>query len=300
MSESKIVEYNHKTKKVYKDKKLNKAHFLNFNLTDYQVFCHLLSKISGINSLGEHLAPSELQREYKLQAQEFASVFKVDTSNSYKYLKRSVDKLLKSDIELEMFDRGELWRINVCSMAKYNKSEGYISVEFTDRIMPYLAQVSKRFVLYDLEEISNFRSLYSTRLYELAQEFKDTGWIVKSLENLRTILGTEDKYKKYGHFKERVLIPACKEINKFCKLGISFEEIKSKNKTVAVKFNFTPVKIIQEINPKTKKKRNRYITIQPKNIDDNKIEKNKNDGFLSSIFERILGNTFKKNKNDKA
>jgi plasmid replication initiation protein len=38
----------------------------------------------------------------------------------------------------------ELWQINVCSRAKYNKKEGYITIEFTDDIMPYLSQVTTK------------------------------------------------------------------------------------------------------------------------------------------------------------
>jgi hypothetical protein len=35
-----------KTPKVYKDKKLNNANFGDFNHSDYQVFLHLISKIT--------------------------------------------------------------------------------------------------------------------------------------------------------------------------------------------------------------------------------------------------------------
>ena len=50
--------------------------------------------------------------------------------------------------------------------------------------MPYLAQVKEKFVLYNLKEIANFGSLYTTRLYELIQEFKETGWRLKSVDQL--------------------------------------------------------------------------------------------------------------------
>jgi len=69
-------------------------------------------------------------------------------------------------------------------MAEYNKKDGYISVKFTDDIMPYLAQVRQKFVLYSLKEIANFGSLYTTRFYELLQEFKETGWMLKSVPKL--------------------------------------------------------------------------------------------------------------------
>ena len=36
-----------KTPKIYKDKRLNNAHFSDFNHNDYQVFLHLITKIGG-------------------------------------------------------------------------------------------------------------------------------------------------------------------------------------------------------------------------------------------------------------
>jgi plasmid replication initiation protein len=66
---------------------------------------------------------------------------------------------MKTDISVERVELKEVWRINICSMAKYNQNEGYIDVQFTDSIMPYLAQTRRKFVLYNLKEIANF--LYS-------------------------------------------------------------------------------------------------------------------------------------------
>ena len=52
-----------KTPKSYKNKKLNNANFGNFNLNDYQVFLHLVSKIGGVNELGKYLQPEQLDRK---------------------------------------------------------------------------------------------------------------------------------------------------------------------------------------------------------------------------------------------
>ena len=79
-----------------------------------------------------------------LTAKEFNEVFSADIDNSYKFLKKSVDKLMKTDLTITRNESSELWRINVCSMAKYSKTEGRIIVKFTDDIMPYLSQVRKK------------------------------------------------------------------------------------------------------------------------------------------------------------
>ncbi|MDC0865100.1 replication initiation protein, partial [Rickettsiaceae bacterium] len=156
-----------KTPKIYKNKKLNTANFGDFTHNDYQVFLHLVSKLGGVDAEGKYLQPEQLEREHVLTAKEFSDVFNTDIHNSYRLLNKSCRKLMKTDLTVTRNESPELWQINICSMAKYNKKEGRITIQFTDSIMPYLAQVKQKFVLYNLKEIANFGSLYTTRLYEL-------------------------------------------------------------------------------------------------------------------------------------
>ena len=260
-----------KTPKSYKNKKLNNANFGNFNLNDYQVFLHLVSKIGGVNELGKYLQPEQLKREYVLSAKEFSEVFNTDIRTCYRILKKAVDKLMKTDIKVERIELKEVWRINICSMAKYNKGDGYISVKFTDDIMPYLAQVKKKFVLYNLKEISNFGSLYTTRLYELIQEFKETGWVVKSVDQLREAFAVGNKFKAYRDFKIKTFAHACKEINDNYDMDLRFEEEKEGRKVVAVKFFFKKTLVHKVTNQKTGISKNVYQ--KPKLLAKNKKNK---------------------------
>jgi plasmid replication initiation protein len=236
-----------KTPKIYKDKKLNNAHFSDFNHNDYQVFLHLISKIGGVDEYGKYLQPDQLKREHALTAKEFSKLFNVSLSNCYGVLKKAVDRLMKADIRIEKPDNRGFWRINVCSMAEYNKKDGYISIKFTDDIMPYLAQVKQKFVLYNLKEIANFGSLYTTRLYELIQDFKETGWMLKSVDQLREVFAVENKFKTYNNFKQKTFAHACQEINDNHDMGLRFEELKEGRKVVAVKFFFKQTIVTQVI-----------------------------------------------------
>ena len=144
---------------------------------------------------------------------EFSEVFNTDIDNSYRSLHKACKKLMKTSILLERIELNEIWEINVCSTAKYNKKEGRITVEFTDRIMPYLAQVRQKFVLYHLKEIANFGSLYTTRLYELIKEFQETGYMIKSVDQLREVFAVGSSFKMYNDFNKCLNISN----NKHCK-----------------------------------------------------------------------------------
>lgn len=278
--------YESKTPKIYKHKKLNNANFGNFTHTDYQVFLHLVSKIGGVDEYGKYLQPEELRREHVLTAIEFSKVFNADLSNCYRFLHKACKKLMKTSIVLEKPELSETWEINVCSMAKYNKKEGNIIVKFTDDIMPYLAQVRAKFILYNLKEIANFGSLYTTRLYELIQEFKETGWMLKSVKQLREVFAVGNTFKLYADFKKYTFAHACQEINNNYDMGLRFEEQKEGRKVVAIKFTFKPVVVDEVISQKTGLKSKMYTKPKPPEI--TKRQKKPGLSKLSEVLENQL------------
>ena len=269
-----------KTAKIYKNKKLNNANFGNFTHTDYQVFLHLVAKIGGVDEFGKYLQPEELQREHVLTAKEFSQVFNTDIHNTYRLLNKACRKLMKTDLTLPRNESPELWQINVCSRAKYNKQAGYITIKFTDDIMPYLSQVRKKFVLYNLKEIANFGSLYTTRLYELIQEFKETGYMIKSVDKLREVFAVGNSFKLYADFKRRTFDHACKEINDHYKMNLGYEEIKEKRKVVAIKFVFKKTRVHKVVNQKTGIEKNLYIKPEPQTKENQQRNKANNSDIL--------------------
>jgi plasmid replication initiation protein len=244
--------YRRKIPKVYKNKKLNSANFGTYNLNDYQVFLQLISMIGGVDEAGKYLQPQELQREYTLTAKEFSQQFGVELDGAYTTLKRVAKKLTETSITLEKPELFETWHIALCAEAKYNHKQGSLTIEFTPNIMPYLAQVKQKFILYNLKEIANFGSLYSTRLYELIQEFKDTGYIIKSVAQLRETFAVGKKFKLYNDFKRFTFAHAVEEINSQYEMNLRFEELKEGRKVVGIRFEFTPSRTSQGYNPATK------------------------------------------------
>lgn len=261
-----------KTPKVYKNKKLNNANFGNYNLNDYQVFLQLVTKLGKIDESGMYKQHQTLERKHILTAKEFSQAFNVDINTTYRVLKTAGKKLARTAITLEKPDLFVTQEIPICSFAEYNNKEGSLTVEFNEHIMPYLAQVRQKFVLYNLKEIANFGSLYSTRLYELIQEFKDTGYIIKSVAQLREVFAVGKKFPDYYDFKRYTFAHAVDEINAQYEMNLRFEEIKEGRKVVSIRFEFNRSHTTHGYNPATKQMVN--ITVKPKRKkiqDDNKI-----------------------------
>ena len=239
------------TLKVYKNPTLNEANFGNYTHNDYKIACHIFAKIGGVDYKGKYLQNTELSREHILSAYDLSKEFKMNPSDCYKALKKSTDKLIKTDIKIKNTNNPKHFlRINLCSKAEYNESEGCISIKLTDDIMPYIKQIGERFVLYNLKDLYNFGSLYTTRLYELIQQYKDTGWFVKTVEDLRFIFAVGDnKYLSYYDFKRKTFKHACDEINRNFNINLKFEEIKLGRKVNKIKFSFKRLKRKKGINP---------------------------------------------------
>ena len=265
-----------KVPKVYKNKKLNNANFGRYNLNDYQTLLLLISKLGKTNADGTYKQDSELEREHLITAKEFHDAFGVAIDSCYRVLKNAGKKLMETSITLEKPELFITQQINVCSKVEYQHKEGSILVKLTDDILPYLAQVQKKFVLYNLKEVANFGSLYSTRLYELIQEFKDTGWLVKSIAQLREVFAVGKKFPLYANFKAKTFAHAVDEINsQYPTMKLRFEEIKEGRKVVSIDFRFTPSTIIEQYNPVTKQIVS--VTSKPKQTTVAKTRKPKKD-----------------------
>lgn len=295
--------HKNKTPKVYKNKKLNNADFNTFNLNDYQVFLQLISKVGGVDKVGKYLQPEEIQRRHILTAREFSMMFEIDINTTYRVLKTAGKRLARTAITLEKPDLFVTQEIPVCSFTEYNNKEGSLTVEFNERIMPYIAQVKQRFVLYNLKEVANFGSLYSTRLYELIQEFKDTGYMVKSLEQLRTVFSVVNKFVKYNDLKKYTFGHAVEEINSQYEIDLRFEEIKEGRKVVAIRFEFKPTFTRKAIDPMTGTTRNHYIKPRRKELTPEQIKQQEEKKELRKAAraeKKTLENNIKTYGNDRA
>lgn len=59
---------------------------------------------------------------------------------------------------------------------------------------------------------------------------------VLSLLEMRINLRLDNKYKQYGHLKDKVLLPAINVINENISTRLSFEEITRGRKVISIRF----------------------------------------------------------------
>lgn len=168
-----------------------------------------------------------------------------------------IHRLDRSDAEIDERDyRG----INFLMESEYIHREGMIRVEFSPKLLPYVANLTREFVTVPLGTITRFDSKYSSKLFLMMQQWKTVKRKEFRVDDLKGVLGVpfEMNYKngketrifkleKYNNFKSRALEPAVKEINEHTDLKVQFEEIKVGKRVTKILFT------IQE-KEKTKKK----------------------------------------------
>lgn len=162
----------------------------------------------------------------------------IDTENQNKYAQvKAVSRNMMKKV-FTIFDTIEDEEIQVAwfSSVNYKHKKGIVEFEFSPYLKPLLLQLKACFTRFNLSNVMQLRSGYSLRLYELLKQYEKIGKREFQLSELRDLIGIRNVYSMYGHFRERVILVAQKEINAKTDISFDFEEIKEVRKVVALRF----------------------------------------------------------------
>jgi plasmid replication initiation protein len=109
--------------------------------------------------------------------------------------------------------------------------------------------------MYNLNDLAGFDSIYTTRLYELLMQFKQTGELKNTVADLRFALGCVAKFKLYADFKRFTIQHAVDEINSQWTLNLEYKEIKTGRTVTDLIFTFNKTFSQKIYDPATKKMR---------------------------------------------
>ncbi|MFK7799529.1 MAG: replication initiation protein [Aureispira sp.] len=201
-----------------------------FSIWETRVFTKLVSLIQ----------PGDADfKRYRLHIKDLVQFFGVNDNDAYVKIKAVPDSLLKKVVTIPYTENGEerLLKTGLIAQATIpKKKEGYIELSFHPDLKPYLLQLKRTFLSYDIRNVLKISSVYSIRIYELLKQYETLGYREFNLEELKVILGVSDKYKLYGHFKSRIIIKAQEDLQQYTDITFSFREIKNGRKVVAILF----------------------------------------------------------------
>ena len=175
----------------------------------------------------------------KIKASDYVKTFNVSTKSgaAYQALKSAADELLGATFKWRSKDENGNQEINVSQFVQrvtYVEDAAHIKIMFSEDIMPLITRLDERYTEYDLIQISELKSGYSLRIFEMFMQ-----WIgnkkppVIKLEDFRERLGLADnQYETMSDFKKRVLKPSLAEINLKTNIEASYEQEKEGVKIV--------------------------------------------------------------------
>lgn len=232
-----------KNKIVVKDNALIDASF-NLSLVEQRLMLLAIVEAREVNTL----LPST---PIEITALNYSKQFKVDESTAYRSI-AAASKTLKRR-EFSYFDRYKnkdaITVAGWVNRVTYVKSTGVVVLYLSEEVIMMISRLEEQFTRYHLEQVSDFDSKYSVRLYELVIKWLNVGNTEKyTIEDLRSKLGVSLKeYKTMSLFKTNVLDKAINEISSKSDIKLEYEQFRTGRSISHISFNIKQKRIIRSI-----------------------------------------------------
>jgi plasmid replication initiation protein len=255
-------------KLIRKSNKLVEARY-KFDIWEMRVFVKMLTLIR----------PDDHDfAQYRISSTEIIHDFGLyDNGSIYKSIKEGAEKLLTKQVEIERIDdegRKKRIKANLISSTEsfVDETEGTdIILKFDPELRRHLLDLKEKYLTYDVRNILKLTSVYSIRIYELLKQYEGMidesklGFAKRkfSIDELKKVLGIEDgEYQLYGHFKNKIILKAQKDLESETDIKFEIEEEKSSRKIVSIIFLIYRNTKNSKKEPKVKKPKE--VVVHPK------------------------------------
>ena len=178
-----------------------------------------------------------------VHAESYINQFSVHRNTAYQALKDACKDLFARQFSYqEKSAKGNI----INKMSRWVSEVGYIDNEavvqliFAPAIVPLITRLEKQFTKYELQQISNLKSAYAVRLYEILISWRSTGKTpIFSLEEFRKKIGVlENEYLRSDNFKKWIIELPIKQINEHTDIIVKYEQHKTGRSISGFSFTF--------------------------------------------------------------
>lgn len=178
----------------------------------------------------------------EIRATAYRDQYKTDESEAYKQLADASKQLFNRQFSYidRYADTDAVTVSRWVNEVTYVNDKGMVVMYLNRNVISMISRLEANFTQYLLEQISDFKSKHSIRLYELLIKYRDIGTSKKyEIAELRSKLGLEnDEYKVTADFKKYVLDVAIKEISDKADIQIKYEQFKEGRTISHILFKF--------------------------------------------------------------
>jgi plasmid replication initiation protein len=205
------------------------AHY-DMSATEQNIFCSVLRQLQQED-------PSDMIYRIYVKDLEAATNKNLD----YQKIRIAVKKLLSRICTINR-ENGNILDVVMMSDAEYIKGAGVVEIGLSSKIRPFLFDMKKYFTKYRFHMFMALKSKYSKRMYKMLSQFKHTGVMRISVEELKNRLNLLDhktgkeKYTEWNMFAAKVLEVSKRELQTYTDIPFTYTAKKTGRKFTSLEF----------------------------------------------------------------
>jgi plasmid replication initiation protein len=115
-------------------------------------------------------------KAYQIPIKQFSDLLEIPRNDFYRQVKAITKKLISNVLVFrENIDDDDELQVAWLTSAEYIKTKGIVEVEFSPKLKPFLLQLKREFVKYELGNVIHLKRTYSIRIYELLKQHQKFG-----------------------------------------------------------------------------------------------------------------------------
>lgn len=114
-------------------------------------------------------------------------------------------------------------------------------------IIPYISQLKQQFTQLVLDDVVDFNSFYSYRIYLMMMQFRSTGICTIKISDLREMLDLKDKYSATKDLRKWVIDAAVNEISEKSPFNVNYELTKTGRKFTHLTLKFKQINKVNSL-----------------------------------------------------
>ena len=179
------------------------------------------------------------EREFEINIQEVNELAKINQKN-YKLISKALDSLVQPVTLMDNPKR--IIKLVPVTYVDLDIEKGVYKFKLEDIVIDLLKSTDY-FTKLDLKEFNPLKSKHSIVIFEYLKRYENFGQIpLITMEELRSITDTKDKYPNFADFEKKVLGVATNEINEHTAYSVDYLTIKKRTcrrpKVHAIQFHF--------------------------------------------------------------
>lgn len=186
----------------------------------------------------------------EVSVKDYNDTYDLSRTTGYKLLQTAAASLFNRYVRITLKDQitGKNSELSTrwVSACLYIEDASLVRIQLASLMIPYISNLECKFTSYQLKNVAQMTSAYAIRLFELMMQYRTIGGRYITIDDLKEYLGaTGDGYTRMDNFRNKVIVPAVAQINKFTELDVQFENRKSGRNVIGYDFKVSEKKVGQ-------------------------------------------------------